>query len=222
MKKVNPSDLQAAINDAEKGVAFPHLKKLFEVVADSEWAKSQGISAWVVSDRYKVFKLTSLTKPRSIRTSRWKDRSIKMPVTLDMALAKIQQAIKDSPLGGDTVLVLSLTGSGLPDVNVTDLQLVKDDDGAVMEVRAILPDSLDDEDEEEPMSLLTVVVSKDMGVKETIALGNAIGEPAYDRYQMANHQDVLFYIPVDNVERVKAILEKRDEVESYHFGEITI
>jgi hypothetical protein len=145
-----------------------------------------------------------------------------MPVTLDMALAKIQQAIKDSPLGGDTVLVLSLTGSGLPDVNVTDLQLVKDDDGAVMEVRAILPDSLDDEDEEEPMSLLTVVVSKDMGVKETIALGNAIGEPAYDRYQMANHQDVLFYIPVDNVERVKAILEKRDEVESYHFGEITI
>ncbi len=60
-------------------------------------------------------------------------------MTIDEAIQELRWAKEQSPLGGNTVLVLSLTGSELPDVNVDSLALVKDGDGAVVEVQVLHP-----------------------------------------------------------------------------------
>jgi hypothetical protein len=59
-------------------------------------------------------------------------------ITIDDAISALQ-AHREAVGSGDYVLVLSLTGSGLETVMVDDLALVRDDDGAVVEVRVKHP-----------------------------------------------------------------------------------
>lgn len=56
-------------------------------------------------------------------------------ITIDQAILALQRARKRSPLGGETVLVVSLTASGLEQTHVHEIALVADDDGALVEVR---------------------------------------------------------------------------------------
>ncbi len=62
-----------------------------------------------------------------------------MALTISDAIATLTAAAAASPLSGETVLVLSLSDSGLDVVNVDELALVRDHAGAVVEVRATHP-----------------------------------------------------------------------------------
>lgn len=57
-------------------------------------------------------------------------------VTIDQALKTLEKAKR--LMGGDKVLILSLTGSGLECVNVNNLKVINDpeDQGTYVEVRA--------------------------------------------------------------------------------------
>ena len=61
-------------------------------------------------------------------------------ITIDEAIGMLSDMREWSKLGGNTCLVLSLTDSGLPDVDVDDLALTQDNVGAVVEVRVDHPD----------------------------------------------------------------------------------
>lgn len=56
-------------------------------------------------------------------------------VTIDQAIQKLQEAKKNSKLGGDTVLTLCLIASEIEDVSINDIVLVNDQDGALVEVQ---------------------------------------------------------------------------------------
>lgn len=56
-------------------------------------------------------------------------------VTIDEAIAKLTQAKSESKLGGNTVLTLCLVGSEIEDVEINDIVLVNDQDGALVEVQ---------------------------------------------------------------------------------------
>ena len=60
-------------------------------------------------------------------------------ITIDEAISKLAEARGQARLGGGTVLVLSLSGSGLETVAINDLVVGNDDDGAVVEVRVSHP-----------------------------------------------------------------------------------
>lgn len=61
-------------------------------------------------------------------------------ITIDKAIEKLEAVKRESKLGGGTCLVLSLSGSGIETVPVDDIVHVPDQDGAVIEVRARLPE----------------------------------------------------------------------------------
>jgi hypothetical protein len=61
-------------------------------------------------------------------------------ITIDHAIKKLQRFRKGKNLGGDAILVLSLADSGLPVKEIHDLHLEENDVGAVVEVRAPMPD----------------------------------------------------------------------------------
>lgn len=57
-------------------------------------------------------------------------------MTIDQAILALQRARECSPLGGDTVLVVSLTASELEQSHVNEVALVTDPDGgALVEIR---------------------------------------------------------------------------------------
>ncbi len=60
-------------------------------------------------------------------------------ITIDDAIRTLQSIRERSRLGGGTVLVLSLSGSGLEVTPVNSLFLEQPDDGAVVEVRVSHP-----------------------------------------------------------------------------------
>lgn len=62
-------------------------------------------------------------------------------VTIDEAIEKLQhlRSDTDNPLGGEALLVLSLSGSGLEVVAVDELHLDLCGDGACVEVRVTHP-----------------------------------------------------------------------------------
>lgn len=64
-------------------------------------------------------------------------------VTVDDAIQLLQEAKRTARLGGDTCLVLSLSGSGIENAAVNELAVVNDDDGSVVEVRVQHPDFVD-------------------------------------------------------------------------------
>ena len=66
-----------------------------------------------------------------------------MSVSIDDALSQLGEMRRRSILGGDTALVLSLSGSGLEVVEIDSLSLQQDvgrpEDGAAVEVRVSHP-----------------------------------------------------------------------------------
>jgi len=59
--------------------------------------------------------------------------------TINEAIRQLTDMIPESNLGSDTNLVLSLSDSGLEVVEIDELALINDDDGAVVEVRVSHP-----------------------------------------------------------------------------------
>lgn len=53
-------------------------------------------------------------------------------MTLNNAIEKLLRIREDSPLGGDTVLAVSLTGSGIEEVEVDDVRLDLSGDGGAL------------------------------------------------------------------------------------------
>lgn len=59
-------------------------------------------------------------------------------LSIDEAISILMQHRLDAKYGGDTCLVISLDNSDIEEVNVYDLCLQQDKDGAVVEVRGKL------------------------------------------------------------------------------------
>jgi hypothetical protein len=58
-------------------------------------------------------------------------------ITVDEAIALLTKA-RDT-VGGDACLILSLTGSGIEDADVNDLEIVKEEDSRYVSVRVNHP-----------------------------------------------------------------------------------
>jgi hypothetical protein len=87
-----------------------------------------------------------MNKDDLLRLQKLRSKNKQMtPVTIDEAIYKLRELKKLSPLRGKTVLVLSLTGSGIEQVHIDNVVLMRDSEGAVVEVRARLPEGCEKE-----------------------------------------------------------------------------
>lgn len=65
-----------------------------------------------------------------------------MTITIDMAISILKDIRHESPLGGETCIVLSLADSGLPDVDIDNIFLIAEENNgsAYVEIAVRHPD----------------------------------------------------------------------------------